>query len=81
MTEETIRQKLTERLTEITGIEGIKENSPFHELGIDSLILVELFVFVEKEFDVDLMASSISHEDIKTAGTLAAGIRETLGKR
>ncbi|MGM0644532.1 MAG: acyl carrier protein, partial [Thermodesulfobacteriota bacterium] len=57
------------------------EHDPFHEIGIDSLILVELFVFIEKEFDVDLMESAITHENIQSVATLAEGIQETLKNR
>ncbi|MCF8045329.1 MAG: acyl carrier protein [Desulfarculaceae bacterium] len=80
---ETIREKLIEQLSETTGMDKgeITEEAPFHEIGIDSLILVELFVFIEKEFKVDLMNSAISHENIQSVATLAAGIEETLKNR
>ena len=80
---ETIREKLIEQLIETTGMEKeeITEEAPFHEIGIDSLILVELFVFIEKEFEVDLMESAITHENIQSVATLAEGIEETLKNR
>lgn len=82
-THEEISKKLIQQLTETTGMDRreIAEHDPFHEIGIDSLILVELFVFIEKEFDVDLMESAITHENIQSVATLAEGIQETLKNR
>ncbi len=51
-----------------------------HELGMDSLGLVELFVFIEKEFNIQLMESGISQEDIMQIDSLAKSIYKVLYK-
>lgn len=57
-------------------IEVIDTSIPLHELGIDSLGLVELFVFIEKSFGIKLMESGITQEDLKTIDALSAKISQ-----
>ncbi|MCP4672802.1 MAG: acyl carrier protein, partial [Desulfobacula sp.] len=61
-----IKKKLKDQIALSVGEEPshIKSDMPMHELGLDSLGLVELFVFIEKEFKIQLMESGISQEDI-----------------
>ena len=47
---------------------------PLHELGIDSLSFVELFVFIEKTFNIKLMESVLTREDFRTVRSLASSI-------
>ncbi|SLM32809.1 putative Acyl carrier protein [Desulfamplus magnetovallimortis] len=77
VSEDTIREKLLEFLTENTGVspDEIGDKTLFHDIGIDSLMLVELFVFIEKEFAVNLLESNITHDDIMSVTTLAAAIK------
>ena len=51
-----------------------------HELGMDSLGLVELFVFIEKEFKINLMESDISQEDIMKIDSLAKSIYKVINE-
>ena len=57
---------------------NIKSDMEMHELGLDSLGLVELFVFIEKEFQIQLMESGISQEDIKKIDSLAESIHKAI---
>lgn len=52
----------------------ISSDTPLHLLGFDSMSLVELFVLIEKNFDLKLMESGIGPEDVKTLGSLARRI-------
>ncbi len=45
-----------------------------HEIGMDSLKLIELFVFIEKEFKVQVMESGISQEAMMKIDSLAQSI-------
>ncbi len=56
--------------------DALTGESVIKELGMDSMRLVELFVFVEKEFGLELMNSSIGAGDMKTIGSLATFISE-----
>jgi acyl carrier protein len=75
-----IRQKLTEQIALSIGEEpsDITTDIPMHELGLDSLGLVELFVFIEKEFNIQLMESGISQEDIKTIDSLSQSVNNAI---
>lgn len=75
-----IKKKLTDQIALSVGADpsDIKSDIPMHELGLDSLGLVELFVFIEKEFKIQLMESGISQEDIKQIDSLAQSINNAV---
>lgn len=75
-----IKKKLTDQIALSVGEDpsDIKSDMPMHELGLDSLGLVELFVFIEKEFNIQLMESGISQEDIKKIDSLAQSINNAV---
>jgi len=47
---------------------------PLPELGIDSLGFVEMLVFIEKAFALNLVESGLSQEDLRTIRTIAQRI-------
>ncbi|MAF94756.1 MAG: hypothetical protein CMM60_03245 [Rhodospirillaceae bacterium] len=77
-----IKEKLIEQIALTIGEEpaNIDSDMMMHELGMDSLGLVELFVFIEKEFKIQLMESGISQEDIMQIDSLANSIYRVLNK-
>ncbi|KAL9602094.1 MAG: hypothetical protein Q9219_002090 [cf. Caloplaca sp. 3 TL-2023] len=50
----------------------MKEDSRLEEVGIDSLVIIELLDAIEKEFDVNISLSE--YEQVKTLGSLAQHI-------
>lgn len=76
MTIDIVTEKLVQQISMTIGEapENIGTQSPFHELGVDSLGLVELFVFVEKEFGVELMNSEVAQDADMTLDKLARHI-------
>jgi acyl carrier protein len=70
----------------IQGISSIKnlaaaEIAPersFHELGIDSLGFVEILVFIEKTFKLELIASDLAKQDFESVRSLAQFINRNL---
>ena len=68
MTITQIKEKLIEQIALSVGQEPstITSDMMLHEIGMDSLKLIELFVFIEKEFKVQVMESGISQEAIMT---------------
>lgn len=52
----------------------ITPDTPLHTLGIDSLKFVELLVFIEKTFNLNLMESGLTREDFYTIRSLASCI-------
>ena len=77
-----IKDKLIEQIALSIGDEpsNINSDMKMHELGMDSLGLVELFVFIEKEFKIQLMESGISQEDIMQIDSLAESIHKAFNK-
>ena len=77
-----IKKKLIDQISLTIGLEPseIDSNMLMHELGMDSLGLVELFVFIEKEFKINLMESGISQEDIMKIDSLAESIYKVINK-
>jgi acyl carrier protein len=51
---------------------------PFHDLGVDSLGFVEILVFIEKTFKLELIGSDLTKNDFATVRTLAAFIDRSL---
>jgi acyl carrier protein len=47
-------------------------DSPLADMGLDSFMLVEIFVMIEKKYGVKLLDSGIRKEDLETVGSLAA---------
>ncbi len=82
ITIETIKEKLIDQIALSIGEEpsNIQSDMLMHELGMDSLGLVELFVFIEKEFKFNLMESGISQEDIMQIDSLAQSIDKAINK-
>jgi acyl carrier protein len=77
-----IKEKLIEQIALTIGEEPDLINSSMlmHELGMDSLGLVELFVFIEKEFNIKLMESGISQEDIMKIDLLTESIYKVINE-
>jgi acyl carrier protein len=66
----------------IRGISSIKNlapseivpERPFHDMGIDSLGFVEILVFIEKTFKLELIASDLTKQDFESIHSLASFI-------
>jgi len=76
MTIQEIEKKITELVASITNREAatIGPDTPFQEMGIDSLGFVEILVFIEKTFTLQLIASDLTKKDFETIHTLASFI-------
>ena len=57
---------------------SIAVDMPFHELGIDSLGFVEILVFIEKTFNLQLIESGLDKKDFETVYSLASFIHKKL---
>jgi len=76
MTLTKIKEKLIEQIALSLGQEPatITSDMMMHEIGMDSLKLIELFVFIEKEFKVQVMESGITQEALMKIDSLAQSI-------
>lgn len=80
MTAGEIENKLIEGIAAIMGKDSsaVKTDVPFHTLGIDSLSFVELLVFVEKAFAIQLIGTDLTKKDFETVQALASFISKNL---
>jgi len=80
MTVEEIEKKLIEGISAITNKKAslITVDKAFHDLGIDSLGFVEILVYIEKTFKIQLIASDLAKKDFESIRSLAAHINRKL---
>lgn len=74
--------ELAARIAEMLslGVGEINIEIPLHTLGLDSLRMVEILVFIETQYGVDLMASALQPADIASVSALARTIDREQGK-
>lgn len=80
MTTQEIEHILIQGISSIKNMEPaeIISEKPFHEMGIDSLGFVEILVFIEKTFKLELIASDLTREDFASVHSLASFISRNL---
>ncbi|VGO12046.1 hypothetical protein PDESU_00595 [Pontiella desulfatans] len=73
---EKIETELRERIAGILSLEtdGLDMEAPLHTLGLDSMRMVEILVFIETHYGIDLMKSGMQREDIASIAALARSI-------
>jgi acyl carrier protein len=73
MTKKEIEEKLIDGISEILSIErsAVAAELPFKELGLDSLGFVELLVFIEKTFNLNMVETDLTKKDFETLNSLA----------
>ena len=64
---DTLKDELRQIITEVTEVEEIPEDTPFADLGIDSMMAIEIVADVEKNYDV-----TISEEELGELTNLQA---------
>ncbi|HEX9021637.1 MAG TPA: acyl carrier protein [Nitrospirota bacterium] len=80
MTRQEIEGALAEGIATIISAEkkALAFDQPFHDLGVDSLGFVELLVFIEKTFKLQLIQSDLTRKDFETIRSLASFIHKNL---
>jgi acyl carrier protein len=80
MTVQEIENILIQGISSIKNMEAseIAPERSFHEMGIDSLGFVEILVFIEKTFKLELIASDLTKQDFETVHSLASFISRNL---
>lgn len=80
MTSKDIENKLIYGIASITSRNdsSIAADMTFHKLGIDSLGFVEILVFIEKTFNLQLIESGLDKKDFETVHSLASFIHKKL---
>lgn len=77
---EEIRNALVNHLAVVLSVDAstIEASTPLDSLGVASMALVELFVFIEKEFGLELMSAGLVREDLESVDSLAAAVERGL---
>ena len=52
----------------------LTEETPLASIGIDSMSLVRLFIFIESAFNINLMKEGFNRADLQDIGSLARRI-------
>ncbi len=80
MTIHNIENILIEGIASITSLDesSITPDTPFNELGIDSMGLIEIFVFIETNFKLKLIETNIKKKDLETIRSLASFVSARL---
>ena len=80
MTIQNIEDTLVQGIASILSKDksSIAADVPLHELGIDSLALTEILVFIEQTFKLKLIESGLYMRDFETIQSLASLIHKKL---
>ena len=76
MTVQDIEKQLIQGISSITNTDAsmVAPDKPFHDLGIDSMGFVEILVYVEKTFKLQLITTDLTRKDFETIHSLASFI-------
>lgn len=72
-------EELIDMVAEMMNIprDSIDPHEPLYSLGLDSMRLVEIMVFIENRYGLDMMENNLRQEEIATLSAMA----ETIGRK
>ena len=57
---DTLKDELRQIIVEVTEVEEIPEDTPFADLGIDSMMAIEIVADVEKNYDITIAEDELA---------------------
>jgi len=80
MTKKEIEGKLIDGISGILSVErhSVDADVPFKEMGLDSLGFVEVLVFIEKTFNLNMVEADLTKKDFETLNSLATFLSNKL---
>ena len=57
---ENLKDELRQIITEVTEVEEIPEDTPFADLGIDSMMAIEIVADVEKNYEITIAEEELA---------------------
>lgn len=78
-----IERAITAETATILGIDDsdVTPHTKLESLGIDSIRLVELLIFIEKQYGIRLMDAGLDRNSLRDASSLAASVAAALEKK
>jgi acyl carrier protein len=75
-----IREELIERIARLAEIpeDSVKDDVPLRDLGVDSLMAMEIVAFVEKRLQIDIPEEEIPK--VRTLNDILAKVRQYAGE-
>jgi acyl carrier protein len=75
---EDLKKKLREIIAEIAEIDDIPDDKPFKDLGIDSMMAIEIITDVERTYKIKIPEEEL--EKVIDLNSVVALVKEKLGK-
>jgi acyl carrier protein len=76
---ENLKDELREIITEVTEVEEIPEDTPFADLGIDSMMAIEIVADVEKNYDITIAEEELA--DLTNLNAVHDKVQEKLAEK
>ena len=75
---ETIQRELAEHIAGILSVtpDAVDVEAPLHSLGLDSMRMVEIIVFIETHYGIDLMGSALKRDEVASIAALARTVEK-----
>ena len=72
-----LKDELRQIITEVTEVEDIPEDTPFADLGIDSMMAIEIVADVEKDYEITIEEEELA--DLTNLKAVYEKVKEKLG--
>ena len=61
MADDALKEKLREIIAEVSEVDEIPDETPFEELGIDSMMAIEIVAEVERTYKLSIPEDELQH--------------------
>jgi acyl carrier protein len=78
MAHEELREALREIVAEVAEIDEVPDNKPFKDLGIDSMMAIEIIAEVERGYKIKIPEQEL--EQVKDLDSVVTLVASKLGK-
>ena len=75
---DTLKDELRQIIVEVTEVEDIPADTPFADLGIDSMMAIEIVADVEKNYDITIAEEELA--DLTNLKAVYDKVQEKLGE-
>ena len=75
---DTLKDELRQIIVEVTEVEDIPEDTPFADLGIDSVMAIEIVADVEKNYDITIAEEELP--DLTNLKAVYDKVQQKLGE-